>query len=194
MQEFFGRLGEFHARSDGYVSIFNAPQRATKLEDDMRAIGIGLALTLAATAFAQQGGTPKTYTSAAEITSLIAKSKSERKGDQPIVTQRILQLAPYGANLEYRGAVGPAAIHEKEAEMFYVIDGSATLMTGGKLVKESRTNPENLTGTGIEGGNSQEVSKGDFVIVPENTPHWFSKINGTIVLMSIHVPRPVPAH
>lgn len=160
----------------------------------MRAIGIGLALTLAATAFAQQGGTPKTYTSAAEITSLIAKSKSERKGDQPIVTQRILQLAPYGANLEYRGAVGPAAIHEKEAEMFYVIDGSATLMTGGKLVKESRTNPENLTGTGIEGGNSQEVSKGDFVIVPENTPHWFSKINGTIVLMSIHVPRPVPAH
>jgi len=160
----------------------------------MRAIGISVALTLAVTAFAQPGGTPKTYTSAAEITSLIAKAKSERKGDQPIVTGSILKLAPYNANLEYRGAVGPAAVHEKEAEMFYVIDGSATLTTGGKLTKESRTNAENLTGAGIEGGNSQEVSKGDFIIVPENTPHWFSKINGTVVLMSIHVPRPVPAH
>jgi mannose-6-phosphate isomerase-like protein (cupin superfamily) len=159
----------------------------------MRAIGICLALTLAAAGFAQQPATPKTYTSAADVAALIAKSKSERKGDAPIVTQRILQLAPYGANLEYRAAVGPAAVHEKEAEMFYVIDGSATLMTGGKLTNEKRTNAENLTGDGIEGGKSQAVSKGDFVIVPENTPHWFSSINGTVVLMSLHVPRQVPA-
>lgn len=159
----------------------------------MRVIGIGLVLAFAVAALAQEGGTTKTYTSAAEIKSLMAKAKSERKGDQPIVAERILQLAPYRASLEYRGAVGPAAVHEKEAEMFYVIDGSATLTTGGKLTKESRQNAENLTGSGIEGGQSQEVSKGDFIIVPENTPHWFSKINGTVVLMSFHVPRPVPA-
>jgi quercetin dioxygenase-like cupin family protein len=84
-------------------------------------------------------------------------------------------------------------VHEREAEIFYVIDGSATLVTGGKLVKESRTNAENLTGTGIEGGTPQAVAKGDFVIVPENTPHWFSAINGTITLMSLHVPRPLTA-
>jgi mannose-6-phosphate isomerase-like protein (cupin superfamily) len=154
----------------------------------MRAIGIGLALMLGSMGFSQEGAT-KTYTSAADIQSLIAKSKSERKGDAPLVTQRILKLAPYNANLEYRGAVGPAAVHEKEAEMFYVIEGSATLLTGGKLANEKRTNAENLTGTAIEGGNSQAVSKGDFIIVPENTPHWFSKINGTLVLMSLHVPR-----
>lgn len=162
----------------------------------MRAIGIGLTLAFVPTlVFAQQSApaSPKTFTSAAEVMALMAKAKSERKDNQPIVTERILQLAPYNANLEYRGAVGPAAVHEKEAEMFYVIDGSATLVTGGKLVKESRTNPENLTGTGIEGGKSQEVAKGDFIIVPENTPHWFSAINGTVVLMSIHMPRPVPA-
>ena len=158
----------------------------------MRAIGICLALTLlAAVAVAQAPAAPamKTFTSSAEITALIAKAKSERKGDAPIVTERILSLAPYNASLEYRGAVGPAAVHEKEAEMFYVIDGSATLMTGGKLVNEKRTNAENLTGTGIENGTPQNVAKGDFVIVPENTPHWFSSINGTIVLMSLHVPR-----
>jgi mannose-6-phosphate isomerase-like protein (cupin superfamily) len=70
-----------------------------------------------------------------------------------------------------------------------VIDGSATMVTGGKLVKEARTNAENLSGTGIEGGSSRTVAKGDFIIVPENTPHWFSAINDTLVLMSFHVPR-----
>lgn len=157
----------------------------------MRAIVISLALTIAAgAALAQQPAPPtKTYSSAADVASLLAQAKAEHKDGQPIVIERILTLAPYGANLEYRTSVGPAAVHEHEAEMFYVIDGSATLMTGGKLTEEKRTNPENLTGTGIEGGKSQVLAKGDFAIVPENTPHWFSTINGQIVLMSIHVPR-----
>ena len=131
----------------------------------------------------------KTYTSAADITAMMAKAKNERKADQANLIQGILNLAPYSANLEYRGAVGPAAVHDKEAEMFYVVDGSGTLVTGGKLVGETRTNPDNLSGTAIDGGTVQNVGKGDFFIVPEKTPHWFSKINGTLVLMSIHLPR-----
>ncbi len=131
----------------------------------------------------------KTYTSSAEIEQLRAKAKADRKNDAPTVTEPILRLKPYNANLEYRPAVGPAAVHETEAEMFYVIDGSATLTTGGKLTEEKRTNAENLTGSGITGGSDQKVSKGDFIIVPEKTPHWFSKIDGSITLMSIHVPR-----
>jgi mannose-6-phosphate isomerase-like protein (cupin superfamily) len=70
-----------------------------------------------------------------------------------------------------------------------VVDGSATLVTGGKLVNE-KSNGDNLSGTAIEGGSPRQVAKGDFVIVPENTPHWFSTINGTITLMSFRLPRP----
>jgi mannose-6-phosphate isomerase-like protein (cupin superfamily) len=161
----------------------------------MRAIAIRLilptvVLTIAASvAWAQQPAPPtKTYSSAADVAALLAKAKAEHK-DQPTVVEGILRLAPYSANLEYRTSVGPAAVHEHEAELFYVLDGSATLTTGGKLKDEKRTNAENLTGTGIEGGNAQAVAKGDVVIVPENTPHWFSAINGSIVLMSLHVPR-----
>jgi mannose-6-phosphate isomerase-like protein (cupin superfamily) len=157
----------------------------------MRAIVVSLAWTIAASAlWAQQPAQPtKTYASAADVAALLAKAKADHKDGQPLVAERILTLAPYAASLEYRSAVGPAAVHEKEAEIFYVIDGSATLVTGGKLVDEKRNNAANLGGTGIEGGKSQAVAKGDFVIVPENTPHWFSAINGTIVLMSLHVPR-----
>ena len=162
----------------------------------MRAFVISFTLVFAATlAVAQQPAAQalKTFSSSADITALMAKAKAERKQDQPLVTQPILRLAPYNANLEYRAAVGPAAVHEKEAEMFYVIDGSATLTTGGKLTAETR-NGDNLQGTGIEGGMSRKISKGDFVIVPENTPHWFSKIDGTLVLMSLHVPRTSATH
>jgi mannose-6-phosphate isomerase-like protein (cupin superfamily) len=159
----------------------------------MHRILTGLALAVLTTAaIAQQPAAPaapKTYTSASEITAMMAKAKSERKADQPLLAQNILRLAPYNASLEYRGTVGPAAVHEKEAEFFYVIDGSATLVTGGKLVGETRTNAENLSGTAIDGGSPQAVAKGDFIVVPENTAHWFSKIDGTLVLMSLHVPR-----
>ena len=102
----------------------------------------------------------------------------------------MIQLAPYNVSLEYRAAVANAAVHETEAELFYVIDGSATLVTGGKLTNENRTNAENLSGSGIEGGVSRRVAKGDFIMVPEGTPHWFSAIDGTVVLMSLHLPHP----
>ncbi len=163
----------------------------------MRSITIGFAVTLLAAALVAQqppaAQAMKTFTSSSEITAMIAKAKADRKADQALVSQRILSLAPYNASLEYRASVGPAAIHETEAEFFYVIDGAATLITGGKLIGESRTNAANLTGTGIEGGKPQQVAKGDFIVVPEGTGHWFSKIDQTLVLMSLHVPRPVPA-
>src|SRR5262245_57566298 len=150
----------------------------------MRAYGVGvLLLLIAAAAVAQQPAAPaaqatKTFTSAADITAMMAKAKAERKPDQANYAQRILQLAPYNVNLEYRAIVGPAAVHETEAEMFYVVDGSATLVTGGKLVNQTRPNPTNLAGDSIEGGQTQKIAKGDFMIVPEGVPHWFSPING----------------
>jgi mannose-6-phosphate isomerase-like protein (cupin superfamily) len=160
----------------------------------MQTLKNAIAVTFVAALAAAQTPAMKTFASSSDVAAMIAKAKAERKPDQPIFAQPILQLAPYTASLEYRGAVGPAAVHETEAEMFYVIEGSATLVTGGKLVNEKRTNAENLTGTAIEGGSPRPVAKGDFIIVPEKTPHWFSTINGTIVLMSFHAPRPVPAH
>ena len=155
----------------------------------MRAVIPALVLILSSAISAQQAAAPRTYVSATDVTALIAKAKAERKGDQALLAQSMIQLAPYNVSLEYRAAVANAAVHETEAELFYVVDGSATLVTGGKLKEEKRTNAENLTGTGVDGGNSRPIAKGDFIIVPENTAHWFSAINGTLVLMSIHVPR-----
>jgi len=162
----------------------------------MRVLMAGFVVILTASAaFAQQPPAPaaaaasRTMVSASDVTALIAKAKAERKGDQALLAQSMIQLAPYNVSLEYRAAVANAAVHETEAELFYVIDGSATLVTGGKLTNESRTNAANLSGSGIESGVSRRVAKGDFIMVPEGTPHWFSAIDGTVVLMSLHLPH-----
>ena len=153
---------------------------------------------LSSAALAQQPPAPgaapaaaKLFAASADVTAMMAKAKSERKPDQPNFIQPIVQLAPYNANLEYRvaGVKAPASVHEREAEMFYVIEGSGTLVTGGTLREEKRTNAENLSGSAIEGGASRRLVKGDWVMVPEKTAHWFTQIDGTLVLMSIHLPH-----
>jgi len=164
----------------------------------MRAVFAGLALVLVSSAaFAQQPSAPsRTLVSAADVAALIAKARVDRKDTQALLAQSMIRLDQYNVSLEYRALVANAAVHETEAELFYVVDGSAMLVTGGRLRNETRTNATNLSGSSIEGGVSRHVAKGDFVMVPEGTPHWFSAIDGTVVLMSLHLPhapRPAPA-
>jgi mannose-6-phosphate isomerase-like protein (cupin superfamily) len=163
----------------------------------VRRLSIMAVVGLAAIATAQQPTqqstqqAEKTFTSAADVEAMIAKAKKERKPDQANFLQPLLRLAPYTVNLEYRveGIDTPATVHEKEAEMIYVVEGAATFTIGGKLAGEKRTNATNLSGTAVEGGTPRRISKGDYVFVPENTPHSFTKTEGRLVIMSIHVPR-----
>ncbi len=140
---------------------------------------------------AQGPAAARLFTDAAAVKALIAKARAERKPDQANLVQPIVTLAPYNANLEYRvGSVAaPASVHDKDAEMFYVIEGAGTVVTGGTLQNERRTNADNSSGTGIDGGTRRRLAPGDWVMVPEKTPHWFTEIDGTLVLMSIHLPR-----
>src|ERR1700676_2626636 len=183
----------------------------------MRTLGISLALALLAAVVVMAGQPAKspatapaaltalpqapaaqadaammnTFSSAADVQALLAKAKAERKEGQVMVAEHILSLAPYTANLEYRPIDGAVAVHEKEAAMVYVIDGGGTLITGGTVVGEKRTNAANLSGTAIDGGTMRTIAKGDFAIIPEGTPHQFKPAGGALVLMTLHVARPV---
>ena len=134
----------------------------------------------------------QTFMNHKEIMGLIDKAKADRKGDAPLVAEPILLMAPYRAQLEYRPAMAPAALHEKDAELMVVLQGAGNIVTGGKMVNEKRVNANNLSGSSIEGGSSQAVVVGDMLIVPSNTPHQVIPTGGApIVLMTMHVPHPL---
>jgi mannose-6-phosphate isomerase-like protein (cupin superfamily) len=162
-----------------------------------------LAMTMLASAYApcalaqvvgETGPNVKLFANSKDVLALIDKVKADRKEGQPLISAPIIALAPYRAMLEYRAAKAPAALHETEAEMMYVIEGAGTIVTGGKLVEEKRNNPENLSGTDISGGSAQAITKGDFLVVPQNTPHQIAPTGGApIILMTLHVPRKAAA-
>ena len=137
----------------------------------------------------------KTFASRADVAAMIAKAKNERKPDQGNFIQALLRETPYTANLEYRvqGIDTNPLSHEKEVEIIYVVEGAGTLTTGGKLRDEKRLNARNLTGTSLEGGTPRRIAAGDFILVPENTPHAFTKTEGTLVIVSLHLPASSPA-
>lgn len=134
--------------------------------------------------------TKAAHVSAADLAARVAKQPADRNG---FITG-LLQFQPYSVNIEHRVAVPQAATaHETEGELFYIIDGAATLVTGGKLIEPAR-NGANLSSTkGVEGGVAQKLSKGDFVMVPAGMPHWFTEIQGSVTVMALHLPIIPPA-
>jgi mannose-6-phosphate isomerase-like protein (cupin superfamily) len=153
---------------------------------------IGFVLVLASSTSGQQGAqpTPTDRTKASQFTAAeLAAAIAKVPTDRPVTGTRIFTLAPYAVNVERRQPLPQgASVHEAQAEFFYVIDGSATLLTGGKLVGETR-NGTNLSGKGIEGGTPNKFSKGDFLIVPSGVPHQLVDIQAPVTLMSIYMPN-----
>jgi len=160
----------------------------------MRPVTIaGLFVLLFTVAHAQQPQTPApapdpteaAYVSAADLAAMVAKQPADRNG----TISRLLQTPGYAVNIEHRVAVPQtASVHETEAELFYVIDGAATLVTGGTLIEPTRTGANLSSTKGVEGGTAQKLAKGDFVMVPAGVPHWFKDIQGSITQMALHLP------
>ena len=102
-----------------------------------------------------------------------------------------------GALHRTAGQPQPAAVHDKVSEVYYVTSGAATLVTGGTMV-DAKVRPADSpqvrqqdgpgsTGTAIEGGASRDIKAGDVVIIPAGTPHWFSKIDGSLTYIVVRV-------
>ena len=73
-----------------------------------------------------------------------------------------------------------AEVHELDADILYVLDGSATFVTGGTVVDGKETAANEIRGTAIAGGESRRITRGDVLIVPNGTPHWFQEVSGPL--------------
>jgi mannose-6-phosphate isomerase-like protein (cupin superfamily) len=148
-------------------------------------------LLVAGPAFAQKAITADdkvgVYYSATEVNDAVAKLPKN-----PLASVPVFKMGPFNVNVEHRlGAPAnaqQASVHGTEAELFYMIDGTATLVTGGSLIDGMQTAPNEQRGKGIQNGKEQKMSKGDFMMVPAGVPHWFTNIQGQITEFSLHLP------
>jgi hypothetical protein len=155
----------------------------------MKSILLAAALLVSLPAFAQSAAPPpaKLYASSADVQALIAKAKAEHKGGNTV--ELVVNDEGYPFQLEHRTSTTPPSIHPTHAELIEIIEGSCTLIMGGKLVGAKPAPPGAMTqgGTAIEGGTPRKVSKGDYIMVPANTPHQYTEVNG-LVMMTLHMP------
>lgn len=83
-------------------------------------------------------------------------------------------LQKYGVDytmLSFRSKDGTPELHEKFADIFVVVDGSATLLSGGELADPTSTAPGEMHGSSILHATTTSLAKGDVVHIPANTPH-----------------------
>ncbi len=86
----------------------------------------------------------------------------------------------YMVHASHREKAGMAEVHLTDTDIIYVLEGSATFVTGGAVVDGKTVEPNEIRGTAINGGETRRIIKGDVLIVPNGTPHWFKEVNGPI--------------
>jgi len=82
----------------------------------------------------------------------------------------------YMVHTSRRDKAGMAEVHVKDADIIYVQEGAATFVTGGTVVDGKNVAADEIRGSQINGGDTRHISKGDVIIVPAGTPHWFKEI------------------
>jgi mannose-6-phosphate isomerase-like protein (cupin superfamily) len=98
--------------------------------------------------------------------------KLARAGDGQ-ASETLREYPQHRVMLSFRSRNGEAEVHEKWADLFYVLAGAATLVTGGAVCGARLIAPGETRGDSIDGGSRQELRAGEFVHVPAGTPHQF---------------------
>lgn len=151
-------------------------------------VGVGLPVGLIARADAQDPPQlPAIYTSITEIEAALDEQGEAGGGGASVLILEPGDSAPE-VLVRRRFASQPnnASVHPERDEIYQVIDGSATLMTGGTFV-DPADRP-----AGIRGDEERDIGAGDVVVIPAGTLHWFSQINGSITYMNIRLGPPSP--
>ena len=136
---------------------------------------------------AQSAGVPPAaYMSAADIGKELSSAVAADAAAGAAVT-----ISPGIAVRRRSGAGEPqyAIIHPSSTEIYYIVEGAGSLVTGGslKMPLAPSTDPDVVRSKAIEGGVSRTVGKGDVIVVPPGTPHWFNAIDGTITYLESRV-------
>jgi glc operon protein GlcG len=93
----------------------------------------------------------------------------------------------YMVHASRREKAGMSEVHELDTDIIYVQEGTATFVTGGNSVDSKIVGANEVRGSSIDGGETRQLKKGDVVIVPKGTPHWFKQVDGAFLYYVVKV-------
>jgi mannose-6-phosphate isomerase-like protein (cupin superfamily) len=122
-------------------------------------------------------GSPAIYKSAADLAAVLNKATVNAGG---MKSSSATLNDQYRVAIVHREKAAGALAHAGNTELLYITEGSGAVVTGGTLVPAASGKPAS-----IAGGVTQRVSKGDVVIVPAGSPHWFSVVDTPITYLEV---------
>jgi mannose-6-phosphate isomerase-like protein (cupin superfamily) len=135
--------------------------------------------TLAMVALLFAAGNGKvTYVDHAKTAEALAKGGAITQGDDFTVSG------------SHRTGPGQVEVHDKETDILYILDGSATFVTGGTMVGGKMTKAGQWLGTDIQGGETYHLVKGDIITIQRGTPHWFKEVPSSVNYYVVKVLKP----
>ena len=129
-----------------------------------RSLALAVLLTASIVALWAQQADQVTYVDAGKVAEAFAKGGPLGTGSDHV------------ASVLRRVKPGQVEVHVKETDIFYIVDGTATFVTGGTMVGGKETRPNQMLGTDIQGGQTHQLKKGDFISIPAGVPHWFKDV------------------
>jgi glc operon protein GlcG len=131
--------------------------------------------TLTVSSFAQAPPSTATIIESNKVAAAFAKGR-------PLV-----ENSQFKVHASRREAPGVVEIHTRDTDIIYVLEGSATFVTGGTAVEPKTVAPDEIRGKEIQGGETRRVSKGDVIIVPNGVPHWFRQVEAPLLYYVVKV-------
>ena len=152
----------------------------------MRAAVVALIGLLSAAQTPAPAPAPATYSSEAELMTTL---KQAAKTAPDMHTAPVKLADHYRINIVRRKNPQGAIAHPDGTEVHHIIEGAATLVTGGTIVRSASAGGRGENAT-IEGGQSRRVAKGDVILVPAGTPHWYKDLEGSITYLEVRFDLP----
>lgn len=88
-----------------------------------------------------------------------------------------------------RTGPGEVEIHERDTDIFYIVEGSATFVTGGEVIDQRSSGPGEMRAKALVGGEEHQLNKGDVIVIPNGIPHWFKEVNGKFLYYVVKVSK-----
>jgi mannose-6-phosphate isomerase-like protein (cupin superfamily) len=139
-------------------------------------------LLFAQSLHAQPVPSATTFLTDTELRRVIETAPEEQPGHPGLYLLRLSPKSEYPVFGVRRTAAGKVEVHAEFTDVWYVIDGAETLVTGGSALDGVSTAPGEVRGQGIKGGSSRLIHTGEFAVIPAGTPHWVSSVEGKEIL------------